>query len=490
MTTTPLQLARKRRQVYLLSGGLFLLSALLCAGSYFGWFGWFAWARPKRVPPPVVAEGNEAIAFARRLLETEAGYARTDIVKLREMLGLMERVRDARYEKYAASTRTPEPLAALATADPQPHERAALSSELERQDLTALYDTARILDQRLHDLYRIFRASELARLQHLPLRKAYEATDVVAPEHPDLDPGAIVPRIASTADAAMAEFKEALSGVKTELRGMMGAGRRMLDLAAILEPGILGTWSEWDFAQGVAQMYNIKAVIERPDDLFRGETGMDPRAFEHEWGRGDGPITKKELGLPVDLGIDLSKAMPLPGRKIVSRGETTRWMFVNMWYVIGPFPNPGRRNLEEKFPPEASLDPRLGFTGIDLDARYVGMDQQPIRWEFLATDRRVCFIPTPPKEWAIWYAYTELWCDEEQTRFCIFGSDDYGKCWINGEEVYTSGKTPHPWVPDRKHAKVHLRKGVNAVLFKLENAWGRTGFSLCVYAGRRAEENE
>lgn len=484
------ELSRRQKRVYLLISVFVLLSALLCAGSYFGWFGWFLWGRPKREQPPVVAEGNEATEFAKRLMATEARYAREDIKKLREMLDLMNKVRDARYKKYAAATREPEPLSSLSVAEPLPAETVAMSSDVEKQDIVEIYQTGKHLDKRLHDVYRVFRACELARIQGLPLQKAYKATDVVAPERPDLHPETLLSRIVSTASELMARFKSQLSSIKTELKDMVGAGRRMLDLAAILEPGILASWSEWDFAEQSAGLYNINALIERPRTLFEGETGADPRAFEHEWGRGEGPIKKMELGLPVDLGIDLSKSMPLPGRKLLKRGTVKDWMFINSWYIIGPFPNPGRKNLEEKFPPEASLDPVLGFTGIDLDASYVGMNEKPVRWEFAASNRRVCFIPNPPEQWAIWYAYTEIWCDDDQDRFCIFGSDDYGKCWINGEEEFTSGKTPHPWVPDRRHAKVSFKRGFNTVLFKLENAWGRTGFSLCVYSGRRAKPNE
>jgi hypothetical protein len=222
--------------------------------------------------------------------------------------------------------------------------------------------------------------------------------------------------------------------------------------------------------------------------MFMGQTGTDPNAFQHEWGRGEGPITKKELGLAVELGIDLSKSMPLPGRKLLKEGRKKEWMFINTWYVIGPFPNPNRVNLAKQFPPETSIDPRLGFVGIDLDASYIGAGRKPVRWEFLATDRRVCFVPHQPMDWAIWYAYTEIWSEDDQERFCIFGSDDYGKCWVNGKTVYDSGLTPHPWVPDRKYSKVKFRRGFNPVLFKLENAWGRTGYSLCVYTGEAAED--
>jgi hypothetical protein len=101
----------------------------------------------------------------------------------------------------------------------------------------------------------------------------------------------------------------------------------------------------------------------------------------------------------------------------------------------------------------------------------------------------VCVVPHVPDNYMIYYGYTEIYSDHEQDRWCIFGSDDYGKAWLMGanrdedELIYASGKTPHPWIPDRAYKKVRFRKGYNPILFKLENAWGRTGYSMCVYMG-------
>ena len=492
--TTAVDLGRTRRRIYLISGIFLLLSVVVCTGSYFGWFGWVIWAAPPPDPRLAFAEGKEAIEFIRRLTETEARFARDDVRKLREMLEKLDLVRDARYRKYADETqgarRAPEPLTDLPGANPTPEESLAVSSDLGKQDLFEVYQTAKNLSKRMHDVYRVFRSCELARIQRLSLRKAFDATDVVPPKHPDVDVSAFRGTITSTASEGMKRLKDAMGTVRIEIKGMIGTGTRMLDLAAILEPGLLGGGSFLDFANSYGQMWGIRALMPRPRTMFQGTTGADPNAFEHEWGRGEGPITKRELGLPVQLGIDLSKTIPLPGRKLLKDGPGAEWMFVNTWYIIGPFPNPDRRNLEEKFPPEASLDPTLGFVGIDLDARYVGMGQQTIRWEYVATDRRVCFIPPVPEEWAIWYAYTEIWSETDQDKFCIFGSDDWGKCWINGEEVFVSGITPHPWIPDRKYAKVSFRQGFNPVLFKLENTWGRTGWSLCVYTGKVATQQQ
>jgi hypothetical protein len=489
------RLRKRRVRIYLMAGVFLGLSAFLCAGTYFGWFGWLVWGRPPKPPRQVVAQGSEAEAFARKLMQAEAKFARDDIEALREQLNKLNLVKDSRYRKYAQEVeqkldKPPEPLDNLSVADPLPEEARAAVSDLEAQGILDLYETARLLDKRMHDVYRMFRTCELARIQHIPLHEAYEATNVVAPTHPDPDEAVFRKRILTTAGEDMKRLKRELAMIRVQIRSMLGNGKRMLDMAAILEPELLGYGSEWEFAQGQRQMYRTTVVIEPPPELFRGQTGSDPQAFEHEWGRGEGPITKKELGLPVDLGIDLSKSIPLPGRKLLQEGWKKEWMFVNAWYVIGPFPNPNRRNLTKKFPPETSIDPRRGFVGIDLDASYTGAGEKPVRWEYLATDRRVCFVPPHPMDWAIWYAYTEIFSEVDQERFVIFGSDDYGKCWINGKPVYDSGLTPHPWVPDRKHAKVHFRQGFNPVLFKLENAWGRTGFSLCVYTGEVAGEKQ
>jgi len=83
-------------------------------------------------------------------------------------------------------------------------------------------------------------------------------------------------------------------------------------------------------------------------------------------------------------------------------------------------------------------------------------------------------------KFAIWYFYTEVYSDEERDLWATFASDDYGVCWVNGAKVYYSPPETQPWVPfDRSSfRKLHLNKGVNRFLFKLENATGTTGLSV------------
>ena len=93
----------------------------------------------------------------------------------------------------------------------------------------------------------------------------------------------------------------------------------------------------------------------------------------------------------------------------------------------------------------------------------------------------MCIAPHIADKYAIWYAYTEVYADRDQDRWCIFGSDDYSKVWVNGTLEYTSGKQPQHWVPDRDYRKIRFRRGFNSVLVKLENGGGATGFSVCVF---------
>jgi hypothetical protein len=189
-------------------------------------------------------------------------------------------------------------------------------------------------------------------------------------------------------------------------------------------------------------------------------------------------VTHRDGLFAREKSADFGRTKPTRGRKLVSNApEKAEWMYIESWFIIGPFPNPGRSNLDVALPPESSLD-----KGIDLDAVYVGQGGKPVQWQF----RMSVTLPVVPhvtRDEAIWYAFSEVYAEEDHDRWCIFGSDDFGKAWVNGEMVFASGKTPHPWIPDRAYKKVHFKKGFNPVLFKLENAWGRTGFSMCLYLG-------
>jgi hypothetical protein len=180
----------------------------------------------------------------------------------------------------------------------------------------------------------------------------------------------------------------------------------------------------------------------------------------------------------------------MPGRVVASRGDGPRWMFVDSWYVLGPFDDTGRAFLEKKFGPEDI---------VDRDATFEGKLGARIRWEFYqAADEEIELpfrnftIPGRPStnplshepsdrlEYIIYYAYTELRFEEACDLWVAFGSDDSSKAWLNDQSIWVSGLEVKEWGPTEGIRKIHFNKGINRLLFRVENAWGPTAFSMII----------
>lgn len=177
-------------------------------------------------------------------------------------------------------------------------------------------------------------------------------------------------------------------------------------------------------------------------------------------------------------GVSGKSVAALPGRKVLTKGTGATWMFVDSWYCIGPFPNPVRRNLDAKFPPE---------TVVDLDAAYPGKEGRTVRWEHMVETRMPC-VPLHPEPYAVYYAYTELYFDRARDLWIAVGSDDKSKVWIEGHLVWESGSQLKGWRVNEAYRKIHFRQGVNRVLLRLENGHGGTAFSLVVCTRPEADE--
>ena len=163
-------------------------------------------------------------------------------------------------------------------------------------------------------------------------------------------------------------------------------------------------------------------------------------------------------------------------------GIPAKWLYVQDWYVIGPFPNPDRVNLRRKFPPESV---------VDLDATYVGKDGRTIKWEFMQarnatpkeswrSDLKPEVVPRNAAEYEIWYAYAEVFSDIACDRWIAVGSDDRSDIWINDVPVWGSSNKLKQWRVDEGYRRVHLKKGRNRILARVENGWHLIGWSVCI----------
>ncbi|WP_309399763.1 hypothetical protein [Cerasicoccus maritimus] len=171
--------------------------------------------------------------------------------------------------------------------------------------------------------------------------------------------------------------------------------------------------------------------------------------------------------LPSKVRLDAKRtlAQAIPGRRLDMNSKRQGWIFLDTWYVIGPWQRPKRKDsFAVKFPPE---------TLIDLDATYEGKmsryrkERMELKWRFVQTENiRI----NPPDEIndAVYYGYTEVFCEAATEVTVAVASDDMAKLWINDLVVYEDSGLSG-WQMDEGFRTILLKPGYNKVLIRLEN---------------------
>ncbi|PUA26303.1 MAG: hypothetical protein B0W54_24075 [Cellvibrio sp. 79] len=176
--------------------------------------------------------------------------------------------------------------------------------------------------------------------------------------------------------------------------------------------------------------------------------------------------------IPTAKGTAHKKA----GRVIGAGGEYAERIYLNSWYLIGPFVGLPGEDLYKNpsYPPEQL---------IDLDAEYFGKDGKVLTWQYF-NSKRYPLIPPGPAEDAVYYGYTEIKIDKATDLWLWVGADDDIKIWLNDNLVWVGGYSKQ-WFFDEIYAhrqhyisqwnlsedkiRIHLNTGRNKILFKLSN---------------------
>jgi hypothetical protein len=95
-------------------------------------------------------------------------------------------------------------------------------------------------------------------------------------------------------------------------------------------------------------------------------------------------------------------------------------------------------------------------------------------------DTRAAAIPPNAEEYGIWYAYAEVFCDVACERWIAIGSDDRSDVWINDVPVWGSSNKLKSWRIDEGYRRIHLNKGRNRILARIENGWHALGWSVSI----------
>jgi hypothetical protein len=240
------------------------------------------------------------------------------------------------------------------------------------------------------------------------------------------------------------------------------ARRRLRDVLAVQAARNHGTDLAWDDTAAYWSQFDLDELGGRSPDEFEN------RADESELARNrNGRSARLDNQ---QLRNEIEGAVLAPARAFLGPGDRSRWVYVDSWYTIGPFPNPERLEHDTSFPPEQNLD---------LDAVYVASDGRPVEWTYVtAASPRVA--PPTMDEYTVHYAYTEIRSDRHREAWLALGSDDSVRAWLNGERIWESDVHLKEWHLADGFQRVELRPGYNTLLLRLENAWGPGFFSASI----------
>ena len=178
--------------------------------------------------------------------------------------------------------------------------------------------------------------------------------------------------------------------------------------------------------------------------------------------------------LSVRLNIHLALAafyrdndMP---EKAAAHIQKTGFIIEEAWLVLGPFDNAGGIGYNTAYIPEDAAQ-------IDTTKTYEGIDGQ-VGWEKSTDDIHNAHINLGEDvNWGVAYAFATVISPDERKIQFRFDSDDQGKIWLNGKQVFTHTKAFTAEI-DKYIVPVTLKSGKNSILVKVCEEVGGWGFYL------------
>lgn len=309
-------------------------------------------------------------------------------------------------------------------------------------ELDWIFAAAKESELRLTNYYREIKAAYNAINLKVPPVDAIGWVKVVVPQRISLVSKAL--REPVTTKEALDAFKDQINAGASSMDAMLAAGQNILKH--------LGELS----GKGDA---TIDILAEGGGGSTRGDTLMPD-----------------ELWLD-DNGVTDGSFRPSPGRVIGPKGNDNQWMNLDCWYVMGPFDNRFRSNLDAAFLPE---------TVVDLDNVTIGKGDKVIGWDYWSA-LPVRIEPPYADRQVIYYGWTQVRMPKAGKFWVALGSDDYGKMWLNGKLAWKSSTNSKAFKADEWVGELEFKEGVNDILFRCENNGGTMGWAMILNASQGNE---
>jgi hypothetical protein len=358
----------------------------------------------------------------------------------------------------------------------QPNLARSVSPKSPAHDLVAAYQRAQELEKLILEAYRDLLAAERAITEKVPLKIALEADALPASLHLKIS------HARSQQAWWQPERRHELDKDLGKLPTLIASARAMLRQAQRLsEPTQKNIRRSLEPLLQRASLHRGSRATGKKGEQY---SGLDLSSwmwrsgpcYPHKGAGGNGAIVNA-MWLPPNEIEEIQAPVPsprlraIPGRKLIGESNGGHWVYPDSWYMIGPFSNERRTQINTRFPPEMLLD---------LDAIYAVGENAPVQWEFFQSDKPK-ISPAKIGSDTIFYFTTEIYSDRPRNLWLALGSDDQGICWINDQLIWISDNNLKSCQPDESFRKIYLEKGFNRILFRLENSIYDGAFCFQLY---------
>ena len=453
-----------------------------------------------------LAQANESLASLEKLRLEKANAEQVEKAAEAQKA---QKALDAKIEKLRETLAADSP-APTRVSQGDARAENPLAEAVAPEAMAEAYELAKELEAAVTESYRDIKATETAISRKMSVAAAKAMTDVAKPQRMEANKAALEsrPRTDSDFDAKKAAeaavvreaetMKEATVAMMDDAMRIVMADKQVkiadgpqtaqAQVRRIEEEDLEGRSSEEALEKRMAEMAaesEFQLAMQEAAAEDSSEKAKDIAAMMTRKDAEPAAARGTTTGAPA-----LKGGVPeLQPGNIMRMGDGAsgigaKWMYVSSWYVIGPFPNPNRINLRRKFPPESVQD---------LDATYVGKDGRTVRWEFMQSNNHdhinhwggnernaAEVVPPNREEYAIFYAYAEVFMDEECDRWVAIGSDDRSDVWLNDVPIWGSSNKLKQWTLAEDFRRVHFLKGRNRILARIENGHWNFGWSLCI----------
>jgi hypothetical protein len=187
---------------------------------------------------------------------------------------------------------------------------------------------------------------------------------------------------------------------------------------------------------------------------------------------------------PLPHNVSEHAIFPVTGKILGRGGQQADRMYLDTWYMMGPFDLPSNQGLATVNPPENI---------IDFNATYPGKGKRLLQWKHYQAPSYP-LVPQNLDSNATYYGFTELYLDQVMVILVGLGCDDNCKVWLNNELIWKSGSQNKPWYEiggyeslineitywnlNESYKKLTFKKGHNKILFRLDNNARHAFFSM------------